>query len=262
MRARIRTGLLIISAALACAAPAREHAAASATGGEREEIDDWAAYDAESARRELVVGFYCSPRVYNSELMAPLDVFQHTIFHAPRRDPDHPGMRVLVIGRTRETIRTFEGLRIVPDCALAEAPPLDLLVIPSAEVSMTSDLEDADLIAWLRRRSDAARYVLTYCDGAFPLAATGLLEGRAATTFPGDQDAFAERFPGVRLVREVSYVDAGRFLTSAGGARSYDSALHLVERLYGGDVARGVARGLVIDWDRAAVAHVVDRAAR
>ncbi len=218
------------------------------------------AYDAESARMELNVGFYCSPTLFNSELMAPLDVFQHTIFHAPRLDPAHPGMRTFVVGRTREPFRTFEGLTITPDYDLRSAPRIDVLVVPSADTSMSSDLEDEELVRWLTERARTARYVLSYCDGAFPIAATGLLEGRAATTFPGDQDAFAARYPGVRLVRDVSFVDAGRFLTSAGGAKSYDSAMYLVERLYGLDVARGVGGGLVIDYERGAYAFVVDTA--
>ena len=218
------------------------------------------AFDAESARRELTVGFYCSPTVFNSELTAPLDVFQHTIFHAPRVDPSHPGMRTFVVGRTLEPFRTFEGLTLTPDYDLAGAPHIDVLVVPSADTSMSSDLDDVELVHWLTERARAARYVLSYCDGAFPVAATGLFDGRAATTFPGDQDAFAARFPRLRLVRDVSFVDAGRLLTSAGGAKSYDSALYLVERLYGPQVARGVGRGLVIDYARGAYRYVVDTA--
>ena len=56
-------------------------------------------------------------------------------------------------------------------------------------------------------------------------------------------------FPGVELVRNVSFVDAGHALTSVGGAKSFDVAMWLVERLYGRRVAKGIGRGLVIDWD-------------
>ncbi len=251
-RSLLALALLLLPAA--CAAPAD-----GAVPGFPAELR---AYDAESARRELTVGFYCSPTVFNSELVAPLDVFQHTVFHAPRLDPDHPGMRTFVVGRTREPFVTFEGLTITPDHDLESAPPIDVLVVPSADTSMSSDLEDGELIAWIAARAAEARYVLSYCDGAFPLAEAGLLDGRAATTFPGDQDAFAERYPGVRLVRGVSFVDAGRVLTSAGGAKSYDSALWLVERLYGTEAARGVARGLVIDYRREAYRFTVDTAVR
>jgi transcriptional regulator GlxA family with amidase domain len=90
------------------------------------------------------------------------------------------------------------------------------------------------------------------CDGAFVLAAAGLLEGRECTTFPGDQDSFAERFPGLELQRGVSFVHDGPALTSEGGAKSYDVAMYLVDHLYGEEVARRVGRGLIIDWPPAA----------
>ncbi len=55
-------------------------------------------------------------------------------------------------------------------------------------------------------------------------------------------------FPDLELRRGVSFVHDGRMLTSQGGAKSYDVAMHLVDHLYGADVARGVGRGLIIAW--------------
>ena len=63
----------------------------------------------------------------------------------------------------------------------------NLLVIPSAEGSMTTDIEDERLIDWIREAAIAADWVITVCDGSFLLAATGLLDGRTATTFPSDR---------------------------------------------------------------------------
>ncbi len=80
------------------------------------------------------------------------------------------------------------------------------------------------------------------------LAAAGLLDGRSCTTFPGDQDRFAEDFPDLDLIRGVSFVHDGPVMTSQGGARSYDVAMYLVDHLYGEEVAQGVGRGLIIDW--------------
>jgi transcriptional regulator GlxA family with amidase domain len=72
--------------------------------------------------------------------------------------------------------------------------------------------------------------------------------GRPLRTFPGDQDRFAAAFPHLALRRGVSFVHDGRMLTSAGGAKSYDVAIYLVDHLYGEQVARGVGGGLLIDW--------------
>jgi hypothetical protein len=87
--------------------------------------------------RELAVGFLIVDGVYNTELTAPYDVFQHTIFHT------NPGMRVFTVAPSLEPVRTFEGLRIVPDFTYQSAPPIDVLVVPSAEHSMDTDLETA-----------------------------------------------------------------------------------------------------------------------
>lgn len=203
--------------------------------------------------RTLSVGFLIVEGVYNTELTAPFDVFQHTIFHA------QPGMKVFTVAPSREPVRTFEGLRILPDYPLGGAPPIDVLVVPSAEHSMDTDLEDEDLIRWVRSVGMRAQYVLSLCDGAFVLAQAGLLDGKAATTFPADVDAFRERFGArVDVREEVSFVHDGALITSVGGAKSFDAALYLCELLYGEKAAQGIGRGLVIDWDLDEVEHEVE----
>jgi transcriptional regulator GlxA family with amidase domain len=98
---------------------------------------------------------------------------------------------------------------------------------------------------------------VSLCDGAFVLAAAGLLDGHKCTTFPGDQDGFAATFPELELIRGVSFVHDGRILTSEGGAKSYDVAMHLVDHIYGEHVATGVGRGLIIAWPPAELAALV-----
>ncbi|MFQ5670598.1 MAG: DJ-1/PfpI family protein [Acidobacteriota bacterium] len=198
-----------------------------------------------------VIAFLVVDGVYDTELTAPLDVLQHVRFHAP----DAP--RTILVSPDGRAVHTFEGLVIHADHSFATAPPIDVLVVPSAEHSMDTDLENEAMIQWVRRVGRRALHVVSLCDGAFVLARAGLLDGQPATTFPADQDRFAARFPQVRLIREVSFVDAGQALTSVGGARSFEVALWLAERLYGRPAARGIARGLVIDWEAGTVPHMV-----
>ncbi|MHC4993180.1 MAG: DJ-1/PfpI family protein, partial [Planctomycetota bacterium] len=195
------------------------------------------------AERPVQVAFLVLDGVYNSELVAPYDIFHHTVFHAK------PGMEVFTVGRTTDPVRTFEGLRVAVDHDLDSAPAIDVLVVPSAEHNMDSDLEDRRLIEWVRARGRRARHVLSICDGAFILAEAGLLDGRFCTTFPGDIDAFRKRYPNLKVVEGVRYVADGPTITGVGGARSYEPAMHLVEQLYGESVAAGVGRGMVLDWD-------------
>lgn len=196
------------------------------------------------ADRPLRAAFLVVDGVYNSELIAPYDVLHHTVFHT---DPD-PGIEVFTVSPDGAAVTSFEGLRILPHHSFESAPPVDILVVPSAEHSMDTDLENEAMIEWVRKTAESARWVLSLCDGAFVLAEAGLLDGRSATTFPSDYDAFAERFPAVDLRINVSFVHDGKFLTSQGGAKSYDPAMYLVDRLYGEAVARGVGRGLLIPW--------------
>lgn len=197
-------------------------------------------YAAES--QPLNVGFLALDHVYNSELMAPYDIFHHTIFHTK------PGMKVFTISQDGKQITTFEGLRLQADYSLSNAPSIDVLVIPSAEHNMDSDLKNEPLRKWVEKTAQSAKYVITLCDGAFILANTHLLDGKKATTFPADVAAFRKQFPAVLTQENFSFVRDGKFLTSQGGARSYDVALYLVDQLYGSKVASGVARGLVLNW--------------
>jgi transcriptional regulator GlxA family with amidase domain len=200
---------------------------------------------------QLNVGFLIVDGVYNTELTAPLDVFQHTIFHAP------PGMRTFTVAPTRQPVTSFEGLVIVPDYSFADAPPIDVLVVPSAENNMDSDLRDEELIGWVRTTGFRAQTVMSLCDGAFVLARAGLLDGRRATTFPKDIPLFRTMFDKVDVVDGPGFVHDGPAITSVGGARSFDAALYLTEILYGKRAADGIAAGLLIDWNLKRVDHAV-----
>jgi len=226
--------LLLASALAACASPAP--APARDPG----------------APAPLQVAFLVRDGVYGTELTAPWDVFHHTVFHA------QPGMRVFSVAPDALPVTTFEGLRLLPDHTFDTSPAIDVLVVPSCEHSMDTDLEDERMIDWVRRTAESADWVLSLCDGAFVLAQAGLLEGRVCTTFPSDRARLHEMFEGLE-VRDVSFVHDGKVITSVGGAPSFDAALYLCELLYGERVARGIAAGLVIDWDLDQVEHLVVR---
>lgn len=200
----------------------------------------------------MKVAFLVLEGVYNSELIAPMDILHHTVFHTK------PAMEVFTVGRAKGVIRSFEGLGITVDHDLESAPPFDVLVVPSALHNMDSDLEDTRLIDWVRSRGSSCEAVLSICDGAFVLAEAGLLDGRYCTTFPGDIEPFRARYgERLKVVQGVTFVADGNAITGVGGARSYEPALYLVEHLYGKSVAQGVARGLVIDWDLDRERHLV-----
>ncbi len=200
--------------------------------------------------RALHVGVLIVDGVSDSEMTASIDVFEHTGAHA------QPGMKVFTVGPTLDPVHTAEGLRVLPDYTLVSAPPIDVLVVPGAQHSTDADLENAELVQWVRTTGLRAQFVVSLSDGAFVLAKAGLLDSRAATAFPADVARFRETFGTVKVHGGVSFVHDGALVTSAGGARSYDAALYVCERIYGEEVTRAIAKGLVIDWDVDEVAHV------
>lgn len=182
---------------------------------------------------------------YNTELTAPMDIFHHTIF----RDSIKP-MNVFTIANTLDVITTFEGLKIIPDFNYTESiPNIDILVIPAAEHSLDTDLQDTILINFIKRVSANCEYVVSHCDGAFILAKTGLLDNKHSTTYPGDIDEYKKMYPNTIVHKEVLFVHDGKYITSAGGAKAFEASLYLCELLYGKKVSDELAEGMVIDWD-------------
>lgn len=192
---------------------------------------------------QVNVGFVVVDGVYNSELMAPYDIFHHTVFHTDS------GMNVFTIAPEEKQITTFEGIRFQPDFSFQTSPPVDVLVVPSAEHSMDRDLENEELVEFVERKGKEALYVMSLCDGAFVLAKAGLLDSLTCTTFPSDIPAFREMFSGPNVVGGVSFVHHNRAVTSVGGALSYEPAMYLVHVIYGEKVAKGVGKGMAIDWE-------------
>ncbi|TMM32488.1 glutamine amidotransferase [Polaribacter aestuariivivens] len=200
------------------------------------------------------VAFLIMDGTYNTELTAPFDIFQHTIFRENIK-----AMNVFTVANTDKPITTFEGMRILPDFNYLKdsLPKIDILVIPSAEHHLDSDLEDEAMINFVQKVDKEAQFVTSHCDGAFVLAKAGLLKDKVATTFPSDIDKMRAMFPDLDIRKEVLFVHDGKYITSAGGAKSFEAALYLCEFLYGKEIAKSLAGGLVIDWNVNEVPHLV-----
>ena len=191
------------------------------------------------------VAFLIMDGVYNTELTAPYDIFQHTIFREGIK-----AMNTFMVANTHSPVTTFEGIRLLPDFNYLtdSLPKIDILVVPSAEHHLDSDLEDEAMINFVKQVDQDALFVTSHCDGAFVLAKAGLLDEVVSTTFPSDIDAYQQMFPHLKVMEDVLFVHDGKYITSAGGAKSFEAALYLTEILYGKAIAESLAGGLVIDW--------------
>ena len=101
------------------------------------------------------VGFLIMDGVYNTELTAPFDIFQHTIFRKNIKE-----MNVFTVADTDAAVLTFEGIRILPDYNYLtdNVPGIDILVVPSAAHHLDSDLENEAMLNFVRKAGNAVSY--------------------------------------------------------------------------------------------------------
>ena len=192
------------------------------------------------------VAFLIMDGVYNTEFTAPYDIFQHTQYRTGIK-----AMNTFTVANTLEPVVSFEGVRILPDYDYTKdsIPKIDILVVPSAEHHLNTDLKDTIMLNFIKKVDKNALYMTSHCDGAFVLAKAGLLDNFASTTFPSDIKKYKNMFPQLEVKDSVLFVHDGKYITSAGGAKSFEAALYLCEFLYGKGIAESLAGGLVIDWD-------------
>ncbi|PRX54037.1 DJ-1/PfpI family protein [Flagellimonas meridianipacifica] len=200
------------------------------------------------------VAFLIMDGVYNTEFTAPYDIFQHTQYRENIK-----AMNTFTVANTLNPITSFEGVRILPDYDYTQdsIPKIDILVVPSAEHHLDTDLQDSTMLSFVKRVDKNALFITSHCDGAFVLAQAGLLDDVLSTTFPSDIDTYKKMFPQLKVKDSVLFVHDGKYITSAGGAKSFEAALYLCEHLYGKEIAKSLAGGLVIDWDLQKISKVI-----
>jgi transcriptional regulator GlxA family with amidase domain len=168
------------------------------------------------------------------------------VFGTVRLPDGKPGYRVRVCGVSSEADAGV--FRLHTRYGLSELARADTVVLPG--VYDVCAPVPAALIRAVRAAAARGARVASICSGAFLLAATGLLEGRRATTHWLAARELARRYPQIRVDPEVLFVDEGQVLTSAGAAAAFDLCLHLVRRDYGATVAAAAARISVMPLER------------
>ncbi|WP_311208394.1 MULTISPECIES: helix-turn-helix domain-containing protein [unclassified Aeromicrobium] len=166
-----------------------------------------------------------------------------TVFTEVARLGLDPSWHVTVWSSTAQ-VTTAEGVTIGDLRGPEVAAEADLLVFPSWH----GDLRAADDV--VTNEIDAAEArgarLAGLCLGAFPLADTGVLNGRATVTHWGAADHLATRHPDLEVDANAIYLDHGDVLTSAGTASAIDACLHIVRRELGAEAAATLARHLVV----------------
>ncbi|MDA3630183.1 helix-turn-helix domain-containing protein [Saccharopolyspora oryzae] len=206
-----------------------------------------------SQHRIAVLGL---PEVIGFDLVIPSQIF------VGARDEDGtPLYNVQVCSLDGGPIPTTRGFSILPgaDPDFLTAP--DTLIIPGTHLKGprtdgSLDPEIADYLAGLPERTR----IMSICTGSFVLAATGMLDGRRATTHWKYADDFRRLYPQVDLDPDVLFVDDGDVLSSAGVAAGIDLCLHVIRRDHGSEVANRAARSSVVPpWREGGQAQYIER---
>jgi AraC family transcriptional activator FtrA len=171
------------------------------------------------------------------------------IFGLPRPEFAFPWYRFAVVGADAGPLRATGGITVRATASLRTLGRARTIVVPGWRDRR--EIPPPRLLAALRRAHARGARLLSICSGAYVLAATGLLDGRRATTHWRYAEDLARRFPAIRVDPDVLYVDEGSLLTSAGSAAGIDACLHLVARDFGWRVANTIARRLVATPHRA-----------
>ncbi len=158
--------------------------------------------------------------------------------------------RIRIVSSSGADVVTSSGVRVgVHDRIDDLGEPVDTFVVPGS-FHWAQAMRRQPLLGAVRAGALRSRRVAAVCAGAFLLGATGLLDGRRATTHWMLLDELAQRFPGTSVERHPIFVQDGTVFTSAGATAGIDLALALVEADHGAELARAVARFLVVFMQR------------
>ncbi|MFY1614944.1 GlxA family transcriptional regulator [Micromonospora sp. WMMD736] len=177
------------------------------------------------------------------DVAGPAEVFKE----ANRFGADY---RIVLLSPTGADVTSSLGVRLAVDGAVTAAPDVDTLLVAGSD-RYPRALVPADLADAVRAPAGTAARVASICTGAFVLAAAGLLDGKRATTHWQVAHELTTRCPTCHVEPDAIYVRDGTTYTSAGVTAGIDLALALIEEDHGPDLAREVARALVVYMQRA-----------
>ena len=141
-------------------------------------------------------------------------------------------------------LSSYGGVQIAPGSSMRSLSTAGTIIVPGWRNPEERPPEKA-LRALARAHERGAR-IVSFCSGAFVLAAAGLLDGRDATTHWMFAEKLAQMYPEARVNPNVLYVHDGNLLTAAGSAAGIDLSLYLIRQDFGAETANRVARRLVV----------------
>jgi transcriptional regulator GlxA family with amidase domain len=162
-------------------------------------------------------------------------------------------IRPRVVSTTRATFRCGNDVPVCPELDISDAVDADIVILPELWLSPQDDLGDrhAELKEWIVAKYRSGATIYSACSGSVLLAATGLLDGRHATSHWGYEDLFRTRFPNVHFdpAPNLVFADpAGRIVTAGGTMSWHDLAIHIIARHCSSGEALRIAKVYLLKW--------------
>jgi transcriptional regulator GlxA family with amidase domain len=153
---------------------------------------------------------------------------------------------VVSISEHGGTVTCNKGMRIVMDHSIADAPKLDVILIPGGSGTRT-EVNNTTLLSWIAEVSKECEWVTSVCTGSMLLAEAGPAAGKRITTHWGAVDMVRDRGKAREVVDDVRYVRDGNVVSSAGVSAGIDMTLWLIGEMYDPALARTVQRNMEYD---------------
>ncbi|HYX53866.1 MAG TPA: helix-turn-helix domain-containing protein [Candidatus Limnocylindrales bacterium] len=194
------------------------------------------------------------PDTFSSTAIGPLEVFRHagTLWNRLTGSRPVPQFRVTTASVDGRAVKCDGPIIIQPDHALGEIRKTDLIFVPTTGLGIDDVIErNAQAIPFLKRWQKRGASIASVCSGVGLLAATGMLDGKRATTHWALADRFREMYPKVKWMPELMVTEDGGFYCGGGVHAALDLSLYLVEKFCGHEVAMQTAKALLIETPRA-----------
>ena len=196
------------------------------------------------------IGFLVFPDFQILDLTGPLAVFEMpgratTLRRIPQAKPRPYDLHV--ISEQGGLVKSSSGLAVATEPMNGRS--FDTVIVAGGMGAFTA-AASPKLQAFMKKAGGSCRRVTSVCSGAFVVAAAGLLEGCRATTHWRAAPLLQRRYPGIQVESDRIFVKEGKIWTSAGVTAGIDLALALIEEDLGVEVAKSVARDLVVYYRR------------
>jgi transcriptional regulator GlxA family with amidase domain len=168
-------------------------------------------------------------------------------------DAGHKLIQTRIVSRSRKGFRCGNSIPVSPDLTIGEDRGEGIVIVPELWLAPDDDLGGCydDVKEWLRTRYRDGATIYSACSGSVLLAASGLLDGREATSHWGYIDLFRSCYPKVRFKPEPNLVigdPSGRLVTAGGTTSWHDLAIHIIARHCSPGEAMRIAKIYLLKW--------------